>query len=187
MTAATDFEFEVVRDERETAALYELTLDEQHEVLGDYPWLTWARNETKNHRLFAYRHKHTGNTVLAAWIYSPEETDKPICVEVCAFAGDPTELWPEGLLSRHALLMRLRPVHDSIQRRKKARQEELAEKRRQQIENGEGRQEAARYLKKQGLDEAAHKMAIGATPYNRKVSEQTRDAVKDLMKAARRS
>lgn len=180
-------DFEVIRDARESAALYELTLNEHHEILGDYPWLTWVRNETRNDRLFAYHHKLSGNTVLAAWIYSPEETDTPICVEVVTFSGDPTELWPEGLPDRHALRMRLRPVHDSIERRKKARIEEQREKRRQQIENGEGRREAAAYLKKQGLDEAAHKMAIGATPYNRKVSEETRSIAKDMLKYARRS
>jgi hypothetical protein len=186
MKKTPEFEFDVVRDPHEIAAIYEQVLDDRHQVLGDYPWLTWARNETRNQRLFAYRHIHTGNTVLAAWVYSPEERDNPICVEICTFSGSPTDLWPEGLPDRQTLRRRLTPVHDSIDRRKKARMEEQAAKRREQIENGEGRREAARYLKKQGLDEAAHNMAIGASPYNRKLSEETKQITKELIKSARR-
>lgn len=169
----------------EAAALAHLTIGENHEILGDFVWLTWLRNTIKNPRLVVVRHRLFARFILGVWIYSPSEREPPILCELESFAGNPASIWPAGLSEPADLLNRLRPYDEVATERESLKREAAYAKRSQIEDNWAGRQDAATILKRKGLEQEAHNMRIGASPYHRS-SESTKQIARDLIKAARR-
>lgn len=67
-----------------------LVMDDRHTVLFDTPLIERLREVTGNDRLFFYYHEEVHSWVLAAWVYTVEESiGQPICIEVEVFDRDP--------------------------------------------------------------------------------------------------
>ena len=111
------------------------------------------------------RHRWTGRFVVAAWLWNPDESVQPIATELEGFTSDPRELWPEGLLCPAVMSQRLRPVDEQYARMKRQRQERHEKQQREKAEDLKHRDSVVRYLKRQGLDEAARDLDTGAAPF----------------------
>lgn len=163
-----DFDFEVVRDPKETAAMVETVYDPQrHHILNDTVWVTWCKTVARNQRIFAYKHLETGNTVLAVWVYDRCETDRAIFMDLETFPGEPTELWPTGLLPRELLAFRLQPkaVENPAKRRQREHDDRMRAVMSRRTENQKSREKAAKILKNKNLDFAAHMMSTHQVPH----------------------
>lgn len=162
---STPMKIEILRDPKAIAANYELLLNEDHELLGTYPWLEWCRRTSGNDRLFAYRHRRTGRFVIAAWLWSPGESTVPVATEIEGFNTDPSWFWPEGLLCPAVMKERLKPIDEQYAAMKRRRQDRHELEQRSKAEDLKHRDSVVRYLKRRGLDEAARDLDTGAAPF----------------------
>lgn len=132
----------------------------RHEVLNDPPWLESVKREFERPQLFQYRHRDTGNFVLASWMFHPKDGKGPgLFIELEAYPD--RETFP----TRDYLRMRFRPADEQardIQRRCAEKQQRAHELRK---ESRRDALKAAKRLKRMGLDYEAHQLQIGATPY----------------------
>lgn len=149
----------------DVAANHELVLSENHELLSDdLPWLRWLRRVSENPRLFAYRHRITGRTVLCVWAWSPSESVKPIAVELVGTQNPPTWLWP-FMQSPEAVKDKLKPADERIRERRAAILQKLKDEKHAREIGSLQKKEAVRMLRKKGMETAATNLEIGATPY----------------------
>lgn len=146
---------ELVTSIYDDAYLWNLALGEEHELLGDYPWLRWIVQATDSPRLMAYRHRVTENFVLGLWVYSPDEAVVPLVSEVRTFAGVPTDEWPDGLPPPHVMRRILAPIEVQRERARQARLEAASAKRRSLEGDRDSKQEAYNYLKGRGMVQEA--------------------------------
>lgn len=139
----------------------------RHQVFRDPAWhwfercQEWAGPQVN---LGVYRHRETGRFVLGAWAYPPTETDRPILQELEGFNGDPHELWPFDL-PPEVMRIRLRPVHDGLERVQRQINQKTYNRNREREEDLHNRGEAARTLRRRGLDKEAHDLDRGAVPF----------------------
>lgn len=162
------FDFEVVRDPKENAALVETLYDpRRHHLLNDTMWITWCKTTARNPRIFGYKHLETGNTVLAVWVYDRTETTSPVFMDLETFPGDPRELWPMGLLPREFLALRLQPkaVEAPAKRRLREHEAKMRATMERRKDNQKSREKAAKILKNRNLDFAAHMMSTHQVPH----------------------
>ena len=133
---------------------------ERHEVLHDPPWLESVKREFGRPKLFQYRHRDTGNFVLAEWVARPNECRGPgLFIELEAYPDRDT--YP----TREYLHLRFRPADEQVkevQKRVAARRREVMELKK---ESRRDAIKAARRLRNMGLDHEASLLAEGAMPY----------------------
>lgn len=155
----------VVHDPKDQARAQTLALSSDHELLGSYPWLSFCQSCNPRSHLFAYAHRVTGRVVMCDWVYTPQQSTVPLALELEGFQDDPRLLWPRDLLHPFVMRERLRPVEESLARyRAQARDKEAREQSARQ-DNHAQRMNASRYLRRQGLDNAANGLESGAVPF----------------------
>lgn len=161
------------------AAVEELLLDERHGVQEDPEWLRGLKRATGNERLMVYVHQDHGTGVLGAWVYSPEEVQRPIVTELETFGlggfskGFVGGRWqgcvgnPEDLLPKQVLLARLQPVHEDDYRRRAQRLEAAKREQQKMREDMKAeRDSTTSWMRKQrGLETAADQIDRGAVPW----------------------
>jgi len=130
-----------------------------------WPWLRKCQQWAPQTRLAVYFHLETGNYVLGNWTYAPWEATVPLMQELETFSGEPTLLWPDGLLCPEIMEHRLAPVHDQKEKVERRIREKEAAEAQQRQDDLQHRGEVVKYMKKKGLDEAAHKLNTGRTPF----------------------
>lgn len=158
----------------DVAAQHCLSFDpERHRLLtplhsGDlpaWPWLQQCQRWAPNTRLAVYQHQETGNYVLGNWVYAPWEATVPLLQELETFTGDPTSMWPDGLLDPGVMKARLAPAHDQKERTEKRIRDKMQEEEQKRQDDIKHRGEVVRYMKKKGLEEGAHHLETGRTPF----------------------
>ena len=76
MSGSSAMKIEIMFDPVYHAAESHLCLNENHEILPDGEFIHWAKRFSGIDDIFQYRHKVTGNFVLAKWVYHPEKNPK---------------------------------------------------------------------------------------------------------------
>ena len=104
-------EFEVTYDPIEDAVESGLLINDDHELLPDGEWIRFARRVTKHPELFIYRHKLTGNFVLAGWIYNEKEHGIAVATELHTMETPPDR---GGWMETDSLIRRCRPFHEQV-------------------------------------------------------------------------
>lgn len=160
-------ELEVVRSPYEEALATFTALCEDHEIVpSHWYWMTIVRRWAPDARLFVYRHKLSGRFGLATWVFGPEETDRPVFMDLETFAADPSVgMWPEDLLTPSVMRLRLRPAHDSVNRIARKVAAQKAAKRAALVEDELHKQEACRYLRTHGKEREAQLLNDGRLPW----------------------
>lgn len=150
----------------------------------EWPWLQAIRRMTGAHDLFVYKHRIHGSFVLCQWIDKSQWTFN----ELETFYGSPTAMWPEDLppleILRHTLKYAEQVYQDRIKIRNEIRSMNDTMEYETEVEKGE----TVKYLKKRRLDQAAHELEVGITPYVAPSQSQIPDrdeVVKDLVKIVR--
>lgn len=156
----------------------------RHELLGDYPWLTWMREVSGNRRLFAVRFRATGRFGVCVWVYAPGEEGRPIFDELIGFSGSPTAPWPEGLPDREWVKQRLRPYEEHRAQAQRADRDQAAARREEIEKQADARKTTAKVLRKRGMTNTADLMERGALPVNH--NEEARREWNDEFQTARR-
>lgn len=183
-------EVEIIRDPHEEALATFTPLSEHHEMVpSHWTWMASVRSWAPTLRLFVYRHRLTGRFVLASWVYSPEETALPVMMELETFDGPPDMVWPRGLLDPEVLKCRLQPAPDSVDRMRRRMADRAYAKRATLESEDMQRQDAARYLKRRGMDRESHMLSTGELPFVGKArgGEQLEALTEELKGLARRS
>jgi hypothetical protein len=153
-------EIEIVFDPKWEAACAGLAMSEDHEVCADGEWIQYARRLTGIKDLFVYHHKRANSWVLAKWLFHPSQTDSPVALELesmPAHPDDPTS----GRLVGETLIARCKPVDemvDTMQRKLKQASCARASARQERIDS---KRNAVKYMRAQGLDEAAGRLERG--------------------------
>ena len=104
-------EFEVTYDPIADAVESGLLINDDHELLPDGEWIRFARRVTKHPELFIYRHKLTGNFVLAGWVYNPKEDGIGVATELHVMETPPDR---GGWMETDSLIRRCRPFHEQV-------------------------------------------------------------------------
>lgn len=127
---------------------------ERHELLTDSDWIRSLREAVRLPELFVYRHRLTGNFILAGWVLP-----RRAFIELECFTG------PHDRPSFDLLHRRLRPVVEQAKENIARIKERHWRTRELQRANDEGRVEFSRFLKHQGLEEESVKVLEGRSPY----------------------
>jgi hypothetical protein len=143
-------DFEVTMDPIEEAQAIGLLMDpERHHIMPDGEWVAWLKRMSGRKDLFLYRHLDAGTFVLAVWVIPGK-----VATELMSFEFPPDH-YADHLPSREEMQMRLRPADMQI-RQMKADFRAMASARKQsRLEAAEASKDAARHLRRKGLDEAA--------------------------------
>jgi len=134
------------------AAESHLCLNENHEILPDGEFIHWAKRFSGIDDIFQYRHKVTGNFVLAKWIYHPEKDGIGIAMELEAFEQPldwrpPTQEWVRN---------RIKPSQDIARAIKQGIRDRAKAKYQADRDQIEEKHRVADWMKSQGNEESAH-------------------------------
>lgn len=157
-------DLEVINCEHDIAVECHLPLDENHVILGSYPWLEWLKRRAKNPDLFVYRHAQSGRFMLCHWLFKPSETSQPVAQELEGFFDTPQSTWPADLMAPSVLLQRLRPAAEIAEDRMRHRKAAADAQRAARTERLEVRTKAATRLHKAGLHTCGRQMSEGHYP-----------------------
>jgi len=150
-------------------------------ILEPSPWLLWVRRELNLPELFEYRHKFTGNFILAGWMASGR-----FAKEIWNYdhrrpwwpGGDERPTTKLSFLSRlkrdskERSEERITMMRESMSRERLQVQEDLAEK----VEN-------SKFLRRRGLATAATQVLEGRTPWaGRNAGGEVLERIKDDLK-----
>jgi len=138
-----------------------------HRPLSEGPWIKAVREKTHNDRLFVYHHRGTGKFVVAEWLPSKPRVygqGQAQCTELFVLSGPPDH-FPDDLPTMEWVMDRCKPVQQMFDSWRGNRAKADYDKAVAEMESDEKRLSAAKWLKKQGLDEAAHTLGPGAAPY----------------------
>ena len=180
---------ELVLDAKALPALTDHVMSPWEKVIPDVPWLKSLKRILRNDRIFIFRNHLTQTWVLAAWVYSPKENPvRPCCRELESFEGSPLgEGWPEGLLPFPVLVARLASsARETVQSRMEKAASRERDAKRKRLEDIERRANAAKWMKRKGLEEGAHRMLTGKAPvaYDPEMEYMWRDVLKTLAKVS---
>ena len=172
-------DIEIVFDPRANALGSGISLNENHEIMPDSEWILWARRFSGIKDLFQYRHKETGNFVLAKWLYHPDTDGVAIAMELEAFE-QPLDWFPPTQEWVRSRLRSSEAVSESIKRGIRDRAHREAFAKRQQIEE---KHKVADWLKRNGKEDAAsslrqRKWSGEATPEFESFTEDLRNRAK---------
>jgi hypothetical protein len=172
-------DFEIIHDPKAAAILEGLRLDPaRHEVLAEGEWLKAAKRATGRSTLLIYRHRETGQFVLADKIYEPD-----VVMELEAWPAPPE--W----LGVHMEWIKLRCVpQEEMAKRCMDKMRECSYRRRQKTAaNEEELRDTQRWLRREGMEHTA--AMIGTQPYTGKEEggeqyERTREELNRMAKVA---
>jgi hypothetical protein len=138
-----------------------LTLEpDRHEILPDGAWVKKVREIVRNENVFVYRHRVEKDTfVVCEWM------DKPhTCTELFIIDAPPDHS-PTNMPSMPEIVHRCRPMTEMFSERHEKHVEKRYEEAAAGAETTQQRLEAAAWLEKQGMDEAAYAHREGCQPY----------------------
>jgi len=134
----------------------------EHQVLPDGPVIILLRERTQNDRLFFYFHAFEQKYVLAAWVYTPEETPHtPICIEIEILGVSHPE---RTRVSLDVLAAMCKPVDEAYKGALAERKAIRNEKIQRMIHGEEYRRDLAKGLRKRGHVQEAMGIESGVTP-----------------------
>lgn len=172
-------EIEILRDPRLARLMNGLRMDERHEVLPDGEWIRAVRRRVGMDDLFVYHHRETGAFVLAQWLCR----EPRFCQELETMPAPPDR---GGWIPLKLLDLRLKPAsyhHDIIRRQiLNSRSRRKADRR----DSLEQRNEASRWLQRQGKDAAAAMLQQGDFVGEAEGGERL-EAMKDMLNASANS
>lgn len=143
-------DFEVTVDPVEEASAIGLLLDpDRHKVEPEGHWLRWAKKVTERDDLVVYRHFEQGTWVFGVWVIPGK-----VITELHVMSAPPDH-WPDELPGRERLMMLVRPADEQVKQMKRD-MKAMGEGRKQaRKEAAEARRDAARHLRRKGLEEGA--------------------------------
>lgn len=152
----------------------------RHEIQGNGGWIETMRRELEYPELFLYRHKVTGNFVLAAWLEKPKRCLELVCYEIHpALSTDPKA----GV---EYLRRRVDPtINVAAEMRKRVEQRRREERLMKEDALAE-RTAATKWMRKKGMEQAADMIDTGAMPYAKPKTDEEREAAEELKREARR-
>ena len=140
-----------------------LVMTSSHTVVPDDTLIARLREMTHNDRLFFYFHEDNRVWVLAAWVYTPEETPaSPVCIELEVFTRCP---WRDSSLNVEILAALCVPVDKAYQdslKSTKARMKNIRTVRQTALED---RNSMVKHLRKRGDHETARLIDESAIPF----------------------
>lgn len=170
---------EITYDPHEDSCIHFLEMCDDHEVMPEWGWLRWLRREMEDPKLFVYRHRRTQRFMLCQWLYTPEETCRPVAQELEGFADGSSNGWPSDLMHPQVLKSRLTPSNDAVERYKKKLRDEEHKKKSEKEDRAEVRKDMVKRLRSVGLEREAHNVSIGAVPIG-VPSEGTKELAREL-------
>jgi hypothetical protein len=147
-----------VEEDRISGALELVT--EKHEVLPDGEWIRAVRRRCERDDLFVYFHKVERKFIVAQWAVPPYSRSRLWCYEIESLDRPPDQ---GGAPSMRMMELRCRPLYVELRARKEAIRRRKAEKQRLRDETFQEREDAVRYLRRRGMDEAAAR--VKESPY----------------------
>ena len=144
-------DIEITFDPRAHALGSGIELNENHEIMPDGEFILWARRFSGVQDLFQYRHKQTGNFVLAKWIYNPKEDGIGVIMELEAF-DRPLDWNPP---SQEWVRQRLRSSEDIAEAVRRGIRDTAKRKQQKERDAIEEKHRVADWLKREGHESAA--------------------------------
>lgn len=135
-----------------------------HKLVPDGPWIQALRQKANQPKLFIYRHERTKRFVVACWEIEPKVYGQgvAICEEIFTVSDKP-DFNPPDLPPMAWCAERCRPgielLVNGIQQRKEAEWDEE----RKMVASDMQRDDTVKWLKRQGLEDAARNVQI--SPY----------------------
>lgn len=167
---------EILHDPRLARLANGLRMDERHEVLPDGEWIRAVRRHVGMDDLFVYHHRETGAFVLCQWL----SHEPRFCQELETMPAPPDR---GGWIPMKILELRCKPAsyhHDIIRRQILRSRSQRKAARRDSLEQ---RNEASRWLHRQGKDAAAAMLQQGDFVGEAEGGERL-EAMKDMLNAS---
>lgn len=153
-----------------------------HVEIDGGPWLESLKDRVGNDRLFLYYNVLHQSFVLAAWVYSPEETDlRPIAMELEVFEDHPMRTPPS--MSFEVLVKRCQPIKEEESRTLRGIRERRYREAERKREQREGQLGLAKHYRKKGLHHLAAMVESGQVQVG--VPDMHSDKTRELEYAAR--
>lgn len=143
-------DFEVTMDPIEEAQAMGILMDpERHRILPDGEWVRWIKRWSGRDDVFMYRHLEAESFVLAVWVIRGK-----VATELMTFDAPPDHFLVP-LPSRQDLERRFRPADEEVRQMKRDMREMAQARKKSRQEAAEARKDAARHLRRKGMDDAA--------------------------------
>jgi len=138
-----------------------LTIEaDRHEIMKDGAWVKKVREVVHNPNIFVYRHRVEKNTfVVCEWM------DKPRTCTELFIVDAPPDHSPTNMPSMPTIAHRCRPMIEMFDDMRGKIHKKNYDKAVGEMESTERRLDAADYLGKNGMDEAAFQHTAGCAPY----------------------
>lgn len=131
-------------------------------------WLSAAKRATGHEQLCVFMHRVSGNVVLCSWVVEGKVIDELLVLDLA------------NVPSKARLREIIRPTEEVLRERRQMMRDHRYMDGMEEEWANEEREDTAKWLKKQGMDDAAHSLQEGGASYHKGEDEHLDELVEEL-------